>query len=212
MNVRFFAGTRAQYDALAKPRNPQALYFCADTNELFWGDRLLTDGMRVVPTYEDLPAPVNAADGVVYYVTETRNGYVVPHGGTEWLQTIYAPLRKGESVIPGEEDNTVTTVGAVNDIVEQIYKDIDERFANIEIGETTSGVQAISFAGVKLEEVDGVFTIDRRCAREALGLIVPEGMEDKAVEFAVYFRYLVCVFDILDGFLVGNVFERAVRV
>ena len=182
MNVRFFAGTRAQYDALAIPRNPQALYFCSDTNELFWGDRLLTDGMRVVPTYADLPTPDKAADGVVYYVTETRNGYVVPHSGKEWLQTIYAPLRKGESVVPGEEDSTVTTVGAVNDIVEQIYKDMDERFANIEIDD--SAVHAISFAGVKLEEVDGVFAIDRRCAREALGLIMPEGMEDKAVEFA----------------------------
>ena len=184
MNVRFFAGTRAQYDALAAPHNPQALYFCSDTNELFWGDRLLTDGMRVVPTYADLPTPDKAADGVVYYVAETRNGYVVPHGGAEWLQTIYAPLKKGEAVVPGEEDNTVTTVGAVNDIVEQIYKDMDERCANIEIGEDPSVIKAIKFAGFELEEVDGAFVIDRRCAREALGFIVPEDLENKAIELA----------------------------
>ena len=46
----------------------------------------------------------------------------------------------------------------------------------------SSSVKAISFAGIEMEEVDGVFTIDRRCAREALGFIVPEGMEDKELE------------------------------
>lgn len=46
----------------------------------------------------------------------------------------------------------------------------------------SSSVKAISFAGIEMEEVDGVFTIDRRCAREALGFIVPEGMEDEELE------------------------------
>ena len=185
MNVRFFAGTRAQYDSLPAPRNPLGLYFCADTQELFWADRLLTDGMRVVEKQTDLPAPEQAADGVVYYVNETRNGYVVPHGTNKWLQTIYAPLRKGESVVPGEEDNTVTTIGAVNDIVAQIYKDMEERIANIEVGALGSGVKVIEFAGYELEEVgDGNFTIDRRCARKALGFIVPDGLEDEEITIA----------------------------
>ena len=185
MNVRFFAGTRAQYDSLPAPRNPLGLYFCADTQELFWADRLLTDGMRVVEKQSDLPAPDKAADGVVYYVNETRNGYVVPHGTNKWLQTIYAPLRKGESVIPGEEDNTVTTIGAVNDIVAQIYKDMDERIANINVGTSGSGVKVIEFAGYELEEVgDGNFIIDRRCARKALGFIVPDGLEDEEITIA----------------------------
>ena len=72
MNVRFFNGTREMYDSIQSP-NPLALYFCTDTNELFLGSKLLTDGMRVVPTKADLPEPTKAADGVVYYVTETRN-------------------------------------------------------------------------------------------------------------------------------------------
>lgn len=196
MNVRFFAGTRAQYDSLPSPRNPLGLYFCEDTNELFWADRLLTDGVRIVPTYADLPHPSKAADGVLYYVTETRNGYVVPHGSLQWLQTIYAPATDAYIVPESEIYNTVTTVGAVRDIEEKIYGAInalDRRIANIEIsGGNGSGggsgsvsgsdVKAISFAGIELEEVDGVFTIDRRCAREALGFELPEGLEYKEIE------------------------------
>ena len=91
MNVRFFAGTKADYLNLPAPKNPLGLYFCADTQELFWADRLLTDGIRVVPTQQDLPELQNAAEGIVYYVTETRNGYVLPRGGSDWLQIIYAP-------------------------------------------------------------------------------------------------------------------------
>ena len=50
-------------------------------------------------------------------------------------------------------------------------------------------------ARVEMEEAEGVFTIDRRCAREALGFIVPEGMENEEIA--------VASFDILLSF---NVF------
>ena len=194
MNVRFFAGTRAQYDSLPAPRNPLGLYFCADTQELFWADRLLTDGMRVVDKFTDLPEPTKAADGVVYYVNETRNGYVVPHGTNKWLQTIYAPALDVSSVPESEIYNTVTTVGAVRDIEAKIYgiiDKLDERIANIEIvgpGSNTpssgsaSGIQSITFAGYELEEIGGHYVIDRRCAREALGIKLPEGYGDKEIE------------------------------
>ena len=139
MNVRFFAGTKADYLSLPSPRNPLGLYFCADTKELFWADRLLTDGTRIVATEADLPSLEKAADGITYFVEETRNGYVLSTDKTKWIQVIYAP-------------------------------------------ETGSAVKAISFAGIEMEEAEGVFTIDRRCAREALGFIVPEGMEDEELE------------------------------
>jgi hypothetical protein len=139
MNVRFFGGTRKQYDGLATPRNPMGLYFCADTRELFWGDKLLTDGTRIVATEAERPSLAQAADGITYFVEETRNGYVISPDRTKWIQVIHAP-EGGESV------------------------------------------KAISFAGIEMEEVDGVFTIDRRCAREALGFIVPEGLEDEDIE------------------------------
>jgi hypothetical protein len=92
MNVRFFAGTKSQYLDIAK-HNPVALYFCYDSRELFWGDKLISDGMRVVSTYAELPnlCDNSVAEGVVYYVAESRNGYVLSPDRSEWLQVIYAP-------------------------------------------------------------------------------------------------------------------------
>lgn len=143
MNVRFFGGTRAQYDSLVAPRNPMGLYFCADTRELFWGDKLLTDGTRIVTAEAALPNLAQAADGITYFVEETRNGYVVSPDRTKWVKVIQAPEGTGNG-----------------------------------------DVKAISFAGIEMEEVDGVFTIDRRCAREALGFKVPEGLEDEEIVIA----------------------------
>jgi hypothetical protein len=179
MNVRFFAGTKADYLSLPTPRNPLGLYFCEDTQELFWADRLLTDGMRVVPTHADLPVCSNAADGVVYYVTETRNGYTLSPDRTEWLQTIYAPATDAYEVPESEIYNTVTTVGAVRDIETKIYKTIDERIANIEVGTSGPGVTAIYFAGRKLDShEDGSYHIDRLCALKALGFVIPAGQDE----------------------------------
>lgn len=141
MNVRFFGGTKEQYLSLATPRNPLGLYFCADTRELFWGDKLLTDGTRIVATEADLPNLVQAADGITYFVEATRNGYVISPDRAKWIQVIRAP-------------------------------------------EGGNSVKAISFAGIEMEEADGVFTIDRRCAREALGFIVPDGLEDEEIVIA----------------------------
>ena len=92
MNVRFFGGRKSEYVSIPK-HNPIGLYFCADTRELFLGDKLLSDGLRVVPTFADLPSisEHKAAEGVIYFVAATKNGYVLPRGGYDWLQVIYAP-------------------------------------------------------------------------------------------------------------------------
>jgi len=92
MNVRFFGGRKEEYVSIPK-HNPIGLYFCADTRELFLGDRLLSDGLRVVATFADLPSisEHKAAEGVIYFVADTKNGYVLPRGGNDWLQVIYAP-------------------------------------------------------------------------------------------------------------------------
>ena len=124
-NVKFFTGTKAQYLSLAS-HNPLALYFCDDTGELFKGDILLTDGIRVVPTRADLPSLASAADGVVYFLADTKSGYMVSPDRTEWLQTIYAPVKDVSTIPEGEEYNVVTTVGAVRDIEKKIYDRINE--------------------------------------------------------------------------------------
>ena len=123
--VRFYSGTKQQSLSLAS-YNPLALYFCTDTGELYRGDQCISDGIRIVSTYADLPECSCAADGIVYYVAETRNGYMLAPDRTRWLQTIYAPVTDAYVVPESEIYNTVTTVGAVRDIEKNIYDRIEE--------------------------------------------------------------------------------------
>lgn len=179
-NVRFFLGTREEYNNLAQ-HNPLGLYFCTDTCELFRGDQLLTDGIRTVEKYADLPSFSKAADGIIYYVCETRNGYMIAPDRTKWLQVIYSPVSDLSAVTEELADTTVVTAGAVKGLEEKLYSVIDERIADIETG---TGIDAISFAGVEFTDVNGTFSIDRACARRALGFNVPEGKEDEELEIA----------------------------
>ena len=123
--VRFYSGTKQQYLNLST-YNPLALYFCTDTGEMYRGKQLISDGIRVVPTRSDLPELSCAADGIVYFVHDSRNGYMVSPDRTEWLQTIYAPVNDAYTVPESEIYNTVTTVGAVRDIEAKIYQRIEE--------------------------------------------------------------------------------------
>lgn len=124
-NVRFYLGTRTQFDSIAE-KNPLALYFCEDTGELFRGSQCLSDGVRIVPTRADLPECSCAADGIVYFIAETKSGFMVSPDRTEWLQTIYAPVTDAYTIPEEEMYTTVTTVGAVRDIEAKIYKRIEE--------------------------------------------------------------------------------------
>lgn len=124
-NVRFVRTTKERW-LNRDTYDPLALYFCEDTGEMFKGDQVYTDAVRVIPTKADLPECPCAADGIVYYVTETRNGYVMAPDRSEWLQTIYAPATDAYTVPESEIYNTVTTVGAVRDIENAIYKYIDD--------------------------------------------------------------------------------------
>jgi hypothetical protein len=162
-NVRFYSGTRAQYDSLVS-RNPLALYFCDDTGELFKGDICLSDGIRIVQTRADLPECSCAADGIVYFIAETKSGFMVSPDRTEWLQTIYAPVTDAYTIPEEEMYTTVTTVGAVRDIEKKIYDRIEDVAANggvsnlvpvdgtISITDTADGGKAI---GVAISKLDG---------------------------------------------------------
>ena len=169
-NVRFYSGTRAQYDSLVN-RNPLALYFCDDTGELFKGDICLSDGIRIVPTRADLPECSCAADGIVYFIAETKSGFMVSPDRTEWLQTIYAPVTDAYTIPEEEMYTTVTTVGAVRDIEKKIYERIEAVATSglssltavdgtISITDTADGGKAIGVAvskneGNALQAVDG---------------------------------------------------------
>lgn len=153
--VRFFFGTREQYNHIVSP-NPLALYFCEDTGELFRGSQCISDGIRIVSTRNDLPELSVAADGIVYFVHDSGNGYMVSPDRTEWLQTIYAPVHDAYVVPESEIYNTVTTVGAVRDVEKKIYDRIAEVVADI-TDIPTSHVEKSNINGnIK---VDGVETV-----------------------------------------------------
>ena len=157
-NVRFYSGTRAQYDSLVS-HNPLALYFCDDTGELFKGDICLSDGIRIVPTRADLPECSCAADGIVYFIAETKSGFMVSPDRTEWLQTIYAPVTDAYTIPEEEMYTTVTTVGAVRDIEAKIYKRIEEVASGGTLSDLTPVDGTISIAdnkiGVQVSKTEG---------------------------------------------------------
>lgn len=165
-NVRFYSGTKKQYLSLAE-HNPLALYFCDDTGELFKGDILLTDGVRVVPTRADLPSFDCAAEGVVYYIADTRAGFMIAPTRDAWLQTIYAPVDDIDSIPEGEEYNVVTTVGAVRDIEKKIYERIDE----------------VAFGGISaLTPVDGTIKIeDTADGGKSIGVAISQNVGNALV-------------------------------
>lgn len=157
-NVRFYSGTRAQYDSLIT-KNPLALYFCNDTGELFKGDICLSDGIRIVPTRADLPECSCAADGIVYFIAETKSGFMVSLDRTEWLQTIYAPVTDAYAIPEEEMYTTVTTVGAVRDIEAKIYKRIEEVASGGTLSDLTPVDGTISIVdnkiGVQVSQIIG---------------------------------------------------------
>lgn len=153
--------------------NPNALYFCTDSREFYRADQLLTDGVRVVATYGDLPLFNVAADGILYYVEETKNGYVLNVARDGWLQVIYAPTSGGSA----------STEEVVIAVKEEILKTV---YTKEEInGLIPDGVTSITFAGVEMTETaDGVFNIDREAALNALGIDAPVSEDGETVVIA----------------------------
>jgi hypothetical protein len=132
-NVRFIKTTKEKY-LQRDTYDSNALYFCEDTQEIYKGKHPYTEGVKIVPTRADLPSCPCAADGVVYFVAETKSGYMMSPDRTEWLQTIYAPVTDAYTIPESEMYSTVTTVGAVRDIEKKIYDYIDK-----EVGESGNG-------------------------------------------------------------------------
>lgn len=85
--VKYVQGKKASYLALSS-YDPLALYFCTDTDELFKGDELYSDGVRIVLNYSSLPKFEVAADGILYYCKDTGAGYVLNEERNGWLNVL----------------------------------------------------------------------------------------------------------------------------
>ena len=87
-NVRFVRTTKAKQINRQEYDN-NALYFCTDSGELYRSNQLLSDGIRTVQSYAELPEFVEAADGVMYYTEDTQRGYILSPTRDSWIQVIY---------------------------------------------------------------------------------------------------------------------------
>lgn len=164
-NVRFVRTTKEK-QVNRETYDQNALYFCIDSRELYRADQLLTDGVRVVSTYNDLPAFNVAADGILYFVEETKNGYVLNTARDGWLQVVYAPIKGLESI---PEGGTIATTETVLEVKEEILNTVytKEQIDAMGLG---GGVESIVFAGTEMSKTDGVFSIDKEAALDALGI------------------------------------------
>lgn len=86
--VLYKVGTKATYLSLAT-RQDNALYFCTDTRELFKGNDLYSDGLRIVANYDALPEFAKAADGILYFCKDTGCGYVLNETRDGWLSVVH---------------------------------------------------------------------------------------------------------------------------
>lgn len=98
--VLYKHGTKATYLGLPE-RLPNALYFCTDTHELFKGDDLYSDGLRLVESYANLPAFEEAADGILYFCKDSGCGYVLNESRDNWISVVYGV--DNETIILNEQ-------------------------------------------------------------------------------------------------------------
>lgn len=108
VKVLYKKGLKETYLGL-KERSANALYFCTDSKELYKGNDLYTDGLRIVDSYEALPVPTAAADGKLYFCEDTGNGYVLNAARDGWTPVFYG--FDGETI--GLNDNGLLSVKAV---------------------------------------------------------------------------------------------------
>lgn len=130
--VSYKQGSKATYLGLLA-RNPDALYFCTDTHELFRGDDLYSDGLRIVGSYQALPTYAFAADGIIYFCKDTGCGYVLNETRDDWIPVIHGVDNK--TIIADENGLLRVDVIPISSVA-----GLEEKLANINNGTVSSGV------------------------------------------------------------------------
>lgn len=164
--VSYKQGTKATY--LSLPEHlATALYFCTDTRELFKGDDLYTDGLRLVSNHAALPEFAVAADGILYFCEDNGCGYVLNTARNGWITVIHgvdnATLEIGDDglmQVKAVPVDSVTGLGAyVDSIVQKAVGelDVDVDFATVEkagIVKPGEGLTVDADGTLRLESVE----------------------------------------------------------
>ena len=137
--VSYKMGTKQTYLSLVE-RDPYALYWCTDTKELFKGNDLYSDGIRVVANKSALPAFETAAEGILYFCEDTGSGYVLNNLRNAWINILHGV------------DNTTIEIneeGLLTVKTERVNK-LEEKVTNLETV-TVGGVKYKGSVATKLE-------------------------------------------------------------
>ena len=119
-NVRFVRTTKAKQINRQEYDN-NALYFCTDSGELYRSNQLLSDGIRTVQSYAELPEFVEAADG------------------DSWIQVIYTPITDINAVPEGDRDSVIVTAEGLLNAIGDTKAYVDEKISSIDAGNVDGG-------------------------------------------------------------------------
>lgn len=109
-NVRFVRTTQSKQNE-REEYDDNALYFCTDSGALYRGNQLLSDGARIVGSYSDLPDFSVAADGIIYYTLDTRNGYLLNQTKDGWISIINQSSEETKQELKDYIDEKIGTIG-----------------------------------------------------------------------------------------------------
>ena len=137
-NVRFVRTTKAKQINRQEYDN-NALYFCTDSGELYRSNQLLSDGIRTVQSYAELPEFVEAADGVMYYTEDTQRGYILSPTRDSWIQVIYTPITDINAVPEGDRDSVIVTAEGLLNAIGDTKAYVDEKISSINAGDIDGG-------------------------------------------------------------------------
>lgn len=138
--VSYVQGKKSSYLALTS-RSSSSLYFCTDTKELFKGDDLYSDGLRIVSGYDALPELSIAAEGILYFCEDNGNGYVLNTSRDSWIPVIH-----------GVDNETIHInsdgLMSVKSVPISVVNGLEERLVEIE--------QTASLVTIATKEVAGI--------------------------------------------------------
>lgn len=172
--VIYKQGTKSTYLSLLT-KDPNALYFCTDTRELYKGPDLYSDGLRFIESANLLPDPLQAANGVIYFCLNSGNGYVLNDEHTAWVQVVSAPDNKTIEIntdgLLAVKKIEIARVDGLSDRLEDIEKRIDSGVAPSSVDPATHDTAGI----VKPSEefslaADGSMSINAVDAQKITGL------------------------------------------
>lgn len=181
--VLYKQGTKKTYLGLEEHLS-NALYFCTDTKELFKGDDLYSDGLRLVGSYAELPSFDKAADGILYYCEDTGCGFVLSTDRDAWVTVIHGV--DGETIEIGA-DGLMSVKSVPIAKVSGLTSEL-ERIEAIALGAVTEvPVATHESAGVVKPSAEFDVGVDGTLSLKPIEISKVTGLEDRlaSVESAV---------------------------